>query len=107
MPGDCSPSRSVVSKIRTRCASSLLMSFLSLPRLRSPRWSRGYAPPSAIPPEGGGGEVAGRAGTTSSYSLQRQDNLADVAPLVDEAVRVGALLEWESLGHSGPDRPAA
>src|SRR6476620_8203474 len=63
MPGDCSPSRSVVSKITTR-SGSMSSSFWLAPAT-SPCWVRGYAPPSAIPPEGGGGEVGGRAGTPS------------------------------------------
>src|SRR3954468_14182020 len=66
MPGDCSPSRSVVSKISTR-SGSMSMSFAPL-GLR-PAASLGLGlrlsrPPRAIPPEGGGGEVAGEAGTS-------------------------------------------
>src|ERR1700689_1914903 len=65
IPGDCSPSRRVVSKILTRFASlrtsSLLMSFVLLLYLACHFLSAGYAatrPPRAIPPEGGGEEAA-------------------------------------------------
>ena len=70
MPGDCSPSRSVVSKTLTRSRSSRLLAV----RCRScrPHFSSSLAltfllgfaatrPPRAIPPEGGGeGEAKGR-----------------------------------------------
>src|SRR4051794_6421912 len=58
MPGDCSPSRRVVSKMMTR-------SFMVAPCGLRPAPSRaGFAatrPPRAIPPEGGG-EEGGEAG---------------------------------------------
>src|SRR5215208_1555889 len=62
IPGDCSPSRRVVSKMITR---SSFMSLLSL--ACSPPLLAGFAasrPPRAIPPEGGGEEGGGQAGTT-------------------------------------------
>ena len=69
MPGDCSPSRSVVSKIRTRSARRL--SVMSFPFFVSTCASPVLAatrPPRVIPPEGGEGEVAGRDCGTSSRS---------------------------------------
>ena len=73
MPGDCSPSRSVVSNSRTRFGSSgkmdmsLLLRSLRARVLRLFRLVRGFRRPprAAIPPSGGGEEVGGRArGTT-------------------------------------------
>ena len=58
IPGDCSPSRSVVSKIRTRSASRLpcvvfsVMSFLSVLRFGL-LWSRGYAAATRYSPRRG------------------------------------------------------
>jgi hypothetical protein len=37
--------------------------------------------------------------------LRDQDDLADVAPLGDEAVRVRRSIEWEGRGDNGPDLP--
>ena len=60
MPGDCSPSRSVVSKMTTRSGSMVLAPSRSLSG-SSPVWVRGSRPPRVIPPEGGG-EEEGRDG---------------------------------------------
>ena len=88
MPGDCSPSRSVVSKISTRSAMSSPSS--SYP-VHSPCGSRLSAAATRYPPSGGGeGEVAGRCeGRHRPTRLHGQDDLAYVAALVDEAVGVG------------------
>src|SRR6185437_3939376 len=76
IPGDCSPSRRVVSKIFTRFCSvrsmSLPNSLLGLPEI--PLICGYLRPPRAIPPEGGGeGEVGGRLGTTCRASVHAQD----------------------------------
>ena len=80
IPGDCSPSRRVVSKIRTvglgrrlRCRRSVGAHVVRAPSLsRSLFLSAGYAatrPPRAIPPEGGAGEGSeARTGTTSQLA---------------------------------------
>src|SRR5436305_13858967 len=64
MPGDCSPSRSVVSKINTRLGSSLLVMYRFLSKSRSCCFSGWYAATCgrrrAIPPEGGGEAGEGR-----------------------------------------------
>src|SRR5258705_118579 len=89
MPGDCSPSRRVVSKIRTRLTSSLMTS-PSGPSSLLLLGSRLQRPPRITPPEGGGeGEGKGRARNASeASSLHRQHYLADVLALAHEAVRV-------------------
>src|SRR4051794_23656522 len=99
MPGDCSPSRSVVSKIRTRFASSLmglLPSGLSSLLLLGSRLQR---PPRITPPGGGGeGEGKDRARNASEWSsLHRQAYLPDVLPLAHEAVRLADALERKRL----------
>ncbi len=62
IPGDCSPSRNVVSKISTRSGSCDLV--MSLPGSRTGFFGAGFAATCgrrrAIPPEGGGEEVEGR-----------------------------------------------
>src|SRR5688572_3854127 len=111
MPGDCSPSRSVVSKISTRLGSGWVV--MSLPVVSGLRLLRaGYAatrPPRAIPPEGGAEEGEGRGGSTFLVSVAPcpsgdENHLADVAALGDHAVGVGGAVERERLGHHGLDR---
>src|SRR3954468_4359320 len=58
MPGDCSPSRSVVSKLSTRLGSMLGSPSSVLLRAVF----AATRPPRAIPPEGGGEEGEGQAG---------------------------------------------
>ena len=64
--------------------------------------------PRAIPPEGGGGEVGGRAGTTRSVSVATasgrlrngsgdEHDLADVAPLGEDPVSVAGAVERHRL----------
>ena len=69
IPGDCSPSRRVVSKISTRLGSTGLVMALrpSGSNLASSRcWFRGYVrPPARYSPRGGGEEVEGRGRTPS------------------------------------------
>src|SRR4051795_2487468 len=65
MPGDCSPSRSVVSNSSTRLGSMSSLLLLGS-NVASPDWFAAQRPPRVIPPEGGGGEVEGRARTTCS-----------------------------------------
>src|SRR3954447_15315689 len=104
MPGDCSPSRSVVSKIRTWSVPSFMRS-LSVPYLRSPRDRfAAQRPPRAIPPEGGEGEVGGGRGRSAcaGWSLHRQDNLPHVLPVGKQAVCVRGLLERKRLVHDRP-----
>src|SRR3954453_11835147 len=101
MPGDCSPSRSVVSKMLT-CSGASFMRSLSFPRLGSPRrLLAAQRPPRAIPPEGGGGEGGGGRGGTAcaALSLHRQYDLADVLALGQVAMRVRPALERERLRH--------
>ena len=55
IPGDCSPSRSVVSKMWTLVGAIVEPSgLLLLRRPNEPCYLAAIAPPSAIPPEGGG-----------------------------------------------------
>src|SRR3954471_18665343 len=108
MPGDCSPSRRVVSKIRTRFASSLIVSPSGPPSLLQ-LGSRLQRPPRITPPEGGGeGEEKGRARNASSGpSLHREHYLADVLALAHEAMRVGHTLERERLRDDRAQHPLA
>src|SRR4051812_40398314 len=103
MPGDCSPSRSVVSKIRTRFAPSLIP-VLSVPAFSC--WACGWRPPRITPPEGGGeGEGKGRARNASEWSrLHRQHYLADVLALAHEPVRVRYSLERKRLTDHRPQQ---
>src|SRR5918997_1455765 len=65
IPGDCSPSRRVVSKIFTRSDSLRSTSCSCSLLLPGSPWACGWRPPRVIPPEGGEeGEGAGRPGTT-------------------------------------------
>src|SRR5437588_4488486 len=41
----------------------------------------------------------------SLRTLEREDHLADVLPVLDEAMRVGAALEWEGLGDDRAQLP--
>ena len=84
IPGDCSPSRRVVSKILTRSAGSrgcwgLVGHVVRAPSLsRFPFLSAGFAatrPPRTIPPEGGAGE-----GWEASTETTFRASLAPVGP---------------------------
>src|SRR3954465_13081439 len=106
MPGDCSPSRSVVSKMMTRSD----MSFpFSASQFLSGWCAATCGRRRAIPPEGGGEGRGGGRGTTSAteaiaptcdawWSGDEHD-LADVAALLEQAVRLGRPVER----HAGGD----
>ena len=72
IPGDCSPSRRVVSKMWTRFASSraLPWSYLLLASNRMTFSLAALAPPSAIPPEGGGEGEARGCRADASFAVQ-------------------------------------
>src|SRR5215207_8576634 len=115
IPGDCSPSRRVVSKIFTRSFSLRSMSLL----LR--RWPSSHA--LVHPPKGRSGESRrpARANTQRRvpavlsglpvyiaaksdsprplHRSERQHDLANVVALVHVAVRRGAVVEAELPGH--------
>src|SRR4051794_33521509 len=68
MPGDCSPSRSVVSKMTTRSGSGAVMGGSWMVSVSCFVLVRGFGRPprAASPPCGGGGvEVGGRGGRPS------------------------------------------
>src|SRR3954447_9076675 len=107
IPGDCSPSRRVVSKILT-LSSSLRASGISLLFCASPAFSCGLrlrGRHALFPPKGEEEKAKVERERHARPSLQSQYHLADVLPLVEEAVRLGALLEREGLRHHGPDAP--
>src|SRR3954451_16957651 len=107
IPGDCSPSRRVVSKILT-LSSSLRASGISLLFCASPAFSCGLGLRglhALFPPKGEEEKAKVERERHARPSLQSQYHLADVLPLVEEAVRLGALLEREGLRHHGPDAP--
>src|SRR4051794_39084478 len=85
IPGDCSPSRSVVSKIFTRFCSVRSMSFL-----------RGESSVH-IQECGREADSPGRE-QASATRLERQHDLSDVPALVHVAVRLGAVVEPELPG---------
>ena len=93
-PGDCSPSRSVVSKMMTRSVGGMSLPFLGSLLVLLRLGVRLRRPPRAIPPEGGGGEARRPAGATcaASYHGPQADehDLADVAALGEQPVRLGA-----------------
>src|SRR5437764_5068936 len=109
IPGDCSPSRSVVSKIRTRfssrlpCVVSSVMSFLSVLRFGL-LWSRGYAAATRYSPRRGRRRSRSESwNVIARLTLQSEHHLAHVLALRDVAVRVRPLLERERLGHHGAE----
>src|ERR687885_1456168 len=73
IPGDCSPSRRVVSKISTRLGSGDVVVMSLLLSRPSRLLGAGFAalrPPRVIPPEGGEGEAGeGSAGAPSAVSV--------------------------------------
>src|SRR5271165_4667394 len=124
IPGDCSPSRRVVSKIRTRCASlacsEVLMSFvllLCLAVASSLLDMRLRGRHALFPPEGEQEELQKRevkrhpAAQTSTARPDRQarsrheHDLADVPALCDHRLRRAGVLEAEIARHDRPDRP--
>src|SRR5689334_22452743 len=112
IPGDCSPSRRVVSKTRTRSFSSLTagsamsssVPFVSRPFLLGMRLRGRHA---LFPPKGEEEKSKGERERHGPLRLHGQYNLADVLPLCDEAVGLAAALERERLGHHGPDDAGA
>src|SRR3954452_25336389 len=111
MPGDCSPSRRVVSKTRTRSFSSLTagsamsfsVPFVSRPFLLGLRLRGRHA---LFPPRGEEEKSKGETERHGPLRLHGQYHLADVLALGHEAVRVAAAVEGERLGHDRPDHPA-
>src|SRR6476659_3691416 len=92
MPGDCSPSLSVVSKMWTRSWSGVdpgpLMAFLLRVETQMTLSVAALAPPSVTPPAGGGeGGAPGSCGTKSSSAgtLAHTLNLTSGEPPVDAA----------------------
>src|SRR3954452_9250957 len=110
IPGDCSPSRRVVSKTRTRFSSLRSRSlmpflFLSSQVLPSPNSVCGCCGRHALfPPKGEEEKSQGEKERHARPRLHSEHNLADVLALGHEAVRVGAALERDRLGHHRPDR---
>src|SRR5581483_3107213 len=101
MPGDCSPSRSVVSKISTRLGSSgLVMSLLSVSDSVSSRCcSRGYVrPPTRYSPRGGR-----RRSRRSRLSAMRRTSVPS-SVRHDHAVRKLALIVNPVAGGGRPAR---
>src|SRR5215212_1931462 len=98
MPGDCSPSRRVVSKIRTRSLPALsFMRSLSCLCPVSPLGLRLRGRHALFPPRGEEEKSEGELELHRPSRLQGEDDFADVPALGDEAVRIGAALERESL----------
>src|SRR5690242_5001106 len=110
MPGDCSPSRRVVSKTRTRSFSSLTagsamsssVPFVSRPFLLGLRLRGRHA---LFPPKGEEEKSKGELERHGRLRLHGQYNLADVLALGHEAVCLAAALERERLGHDRPHHP--
>src|SRR2546421_3257586 len=109
IPGDCSPSRRVVSKIRTRSSSRLpwvvssVMSFLSVPRLGL-LWSRGFAAATRYSPRRGRRRSRSESwNVIARLTLQSEHHLAHVLAVRDVAVRFRPLPEREGLGHHGAE----
>ena len=106
MPGDCSPSRRVVSKIRTRSSSrlalatslsmSLIVPFSYSIQFSSVCGSRGRR--ASFPPKGEEEKSEIECERHRALTLQRQHHLADVFALLNEPVRIGSALEREGLG---------
>src|SRR5436189_1767633 len=93
MPGDCSPSRSVVSNIRTRSASSLIPFLPSSPVVCLRLTAATYHSP-----RGGRSRRRRERPTSTAASLHRQHYLADVLALAHVAMGVAHALERERLG---------
>src|SRR4051794_4978761 len=101
MPGDCSPSLSVVSKILTRLASSLtVFPFGSAPGFSCQMRLRGRH--ALFPPRGEKEKSQVERERHAGYRLQSQHYLADVLALRDVAVGGRPFLQRERLGHHGP-----
>src|SRR2546423_1011895 len=108
IPGDCSPSRSVVSKIRTRsssrrrCVVVSVMSSLSVLSFGL-LWSRGFAAATRYSPRRGRRRSRSESRNVIAMpTLQSEHHLAHVLALRDVAVGVGTLLERERLGDHRP-----
>src|SRR4051812_13657820 len=70
-------------------------------------WVCGYAAATRYSPRGGRRRSREEGwNCIGSSTLQGEDHLADVAALLDEAVRVRALVERELLGHDRPQLAA-
>src|SRR2546425_629565 len=106
IPGDCSPSRRVVSKIRTRSSSRLvrptsLSMSLFVPFGVSASFSSvcgSCGRRASFPPKGEEEKSEVELERHLWATLQRQHYLADVLPLLHEAVRIRAPLDRERLG---------
>src|SRR4051794_30718052 len=113
MPGDCSPSRSVVSKISTRlgsCSAVMSCFFRSRPS-ESSHWVCGYRRPPRISPLAGEEQEKAKVEQarhalasvpelpvplrerTVPVPLWDEDDLADVLALLDDPVGVGGAVE--------------
>src|SRR3954467_10559137 len=106
MPGDCSPSRSVVSKICTRSIGFLSVSVCGLLLRLCLRLG---GPHASLPPEGEKqkkGEAERRPHQCASVpALGNEDHFADVAPLGEDAVRLAGAVERDLVGHDGLQGP--
>src|SRR3954462_11215657 len=103
MPGDCSPSRSVVSKMMTRSSGMSLFPF-SAPAL-SPIGMRLRAAAGALfPPKG---EEKGEKEAAKRHALRKisgdEHDLADVAAFLEQPVGLGRALERDARGHARAD----
>src|SRR3954464_4220516 len=105
IPGDCSPSRRVVSKILT-LSSSLRASGISLLFCASPAFSCGLrlrGRHALFPPKGEEEKAQVERELHDLLSLQSEHNLADVLALVHEPVGLRTLVERERLRDHRPD----
>src|SRR5439155_6936778 len=105
MPGDCSPSRKVVSKICTRSITVLLSGSGSSPS----RWVCGYAAATRHSPRRGrrrrrARPRSDRISRRPYHSSGDEHDLPDVAPLGDDPVRLGGAVERHLVGDDRPQR---
>src|SRR3954453_12471026 len=107
IPGDCSPSRRVVSKICTRSMGLSFLSALVCFSLSSRLSGRHASLPLAGEEEkqGKGREGPHSAANGSSDRLRDQDDLADVGPLGQDQMRFGRLVERHLGGDHRPYDP--